>query len=197
MKTLFELCKPRESVFDETKREDVLNLSDLVEGRIDPATFFEENYLTGGMTILFETAFKRFVNEGATGVVKLTQAMGGGKTHNMLALGLLAGNPEYREKSMGSSSRYKGLGEIRVVAFSGRESDAPLGIWGSIAEQIGKKDLFQQYYTPLSAPGETAWIKLLQGEPLLILLDELAPYLENAKSKMIGNSDLCVVPRQH
>ena len=193
MKTLFELCKPRESVFDETKREDVLNLSDLVEGRINPASFFEENYLTGGMTILFETAFKRFVNEGATGVIKLTQAMGGGKTHNMLALGLLARNPEYRKKIMGSNSKYKGLGEIRVVAFSGRESDAPLGIWGSIAEQIGKKDLFQQYYTPLSAPGETAWIKLLQGEPLLILLDELAPYLENAKSKMIGNSDLCVV----
>ena len=31
MKTLFEVCKPRESVFDEYKREDVLNLSDLVE----------------------------------------------------------------------------------------------------------------------------------------------------------------------
>ncbi|MDY3360272.1 MAG: DUF499 domain-containing protein, partial [Clostridium celatum] len=79
------------------------------------------------------------------------------------------------------------------VAFTGRESDAPYGIWGSIAEQLGKRDLFKDYYTPLSAPGEGAWIKLLQGEPLLILLDELPPYLENAKSKMIGNSDLSVV----
>ena len=34
MKTLFEVCKPRESVFDEYKREDVLNLSDLVENRV-------------------------------------------------------------------------------------------------------------------------------------------------------------------
>lgn len=193
MKTLFELCKPRQSVFDETKREDVLNLSDLVEKQINPVAFFEENYLTGGMNLLFETAFKRFIKEGATGVVKLTQAMGGGKTHNMLALGLLASHPEYREKIMDNASKYKSLGKVRVVAFSGRESDAPLGIWGSIAEQLGKKDFFQQYYTPLSAPGETAWINLLQGEPLLIMLDELPPYLENAKSKMIGNSDLCVV----
>lgn len=193
MKTLFDLCKPRQSVFDETKREDVLNLSDLIEGRINPADFFEENYLTSGMNILFETTFKRFIKESSTGVIKLTQAMGGGKTHNMLALGLLASNPEYREKFLGNTSKYKSLGKVRVVAFSGRESDAPFGIWGSIAEQLGKKDIFQQYYSPLSAPGETAWINLLQGEPLLIMLDELPPYLENAKAKMIGNSDLCVV----
>lgn len=193
MKTLFELCKPRQSVFDETKREDVLNLSDLVEGQIDPADFFEENYLTDGMNLLFDTAFKRFNSQGATGVIKLTQAMGGGKTHNMLALGLLAGYPKYREKIMKNGAQYKTMGKVRVVAFSGRESDAPLGIWGSIAEQLGKKDVFQAYYAPLSAPGETAWINLLHGEPLLILLDELPPYLENAKSKMIGNTDLCVV----
>ena len=43
MRSLFELCKPRASVFDETKREDVLNLSDLIEGNIDPKAFFEEN----------------------------------------------------------------------------------------------------------------------------------------------------------
>lgn len=193
MKTLFELCKPRQSVFDETKRDDVLNLTDLIESRINPTDFFEENFITDGMNILFETAFKRFIKESSTGVVKLTQAMGGGKTHNMLALGLLATHPEFRDKILGNNGKLKNLGKVKVIAFSGRESDAPLGIWGSLAEQLGKKELFQQYYTPLSAPGETAWINLLQGEPLLILLDELPPYLENGKSKLIGNSDLCVV----
>jgi hypothetical protein len=34
---------------------------------------------------------------------------------------------------------------------------------------------------------------LLQGEPLLMLLDELPPYFENARAKPIGNSDLSVV----
>lgn len=57
MRTLIDLCKPRVSVFDETKREDVLNLSDLIEGNIDPQAFFEENYLTSGMKVLFDAAY--------------------------------------------------------------------------------------------------------------------------------------------
>lgn len=195
MKTLFELCKPRDSVFSDTKREDVLNLSDLVENRINPHDFFQENYLTQGMNILFETAFKRFIRQSNTGLIKLTQAMGGGKTHNMLALGLLAMHPEYREKVLGKQYKSDYLGKVKVVAFTGRESDAPFGIWGAIAEQLGKKEMFKDYYAPLKAPGENAWINLLQGEPLLILLDELPPYLENAKSVMIGNTDLAVVTR--
>jgi predicted AAA+ superfamily ATPase len=129
VKTLFELCIPRQSVFDETKREDVLNLSDLIEGNIECASFFEENYVTDGMKTLFDTAFNRFIKQGQTGVIKLTQAMGGGKTHNMLALGLLAANPEFRSKLMDDSEKYKSIDKVRVVAFSGRESDAPFGIW--------------------------------------------------------------------
>jgi hypothetical protein len=180
-------------VFSETKREDVLNLSDLVDNRINPHDFFAENYITQGMHSLFETAFKRYKRQSSTGVVKLTQAMGGGKTHNMLALGLLSMYPEYRQKVIGESFKNDYLGKVKVVAFTGRESDAPLGIWGSIAEQLGKKEQFKDYYSPLAAPGENAWIRLLQGEPLLIMIDELPPYLENAKSKTIGNTDLSVV----
>ena len=193
VKTLFELCKPRESVFDESKRDDVLDLTDLIENRIDPYRFIEENFLTEGMKVLFETAFKRFHRQGVTGLIKLTQSMGGGKTHNMIALGLLAKHPEFREKVM--SDRFKGshLGKIKVVAFTGRESDAPYGIWGAIAEQLGKKEVFKDFYSPLQAPGQTAWINLLKGEPLLILLDELPPYLDNARAKTIGDSNLAMV----
>lgn len=193
MKTLFEVCKPRNSVLSETKREDVLNLSDLIDNRINPHDFFDENFITQGMNILFEAGFKRFKRQSSTGVIKLTQAMGGGKTHNMLALGLLAKHPEFRERIIGNEYKNDYLGTVKVVAFTGRESDAPYGIWGSIAEQLGKKDVFKDYYSPLQAPGENAWIRLLQGEPLLILLDELPPYLENAKATTIGNSDLSVV----
>jgi len=166
-------------------------LSDLVEKRIDVDKFFSENYKTKGMDILFDTAFKRFQGKTNTGVIKLTQAMGGGKTHNMLALALLAENREWRSKLLGKD--YDNIDQIKVVAFSGRESDAPYGIWGSIAEQLGKKDMFADLYSPLKAPGESAWIKLLKGENILILLDELPPYLENAKSITVGNSDLCKV----
>lgn len=191
MKTVFELCKPRASVFVDTTRDDVLNLSDLVEDRIDVDKFFNENFKTKGMELLLHTAFKRFKGESGTGVIKLTQAMGGGKTHNMLALALLAKNKSWRSKMLGKE--FDDIGDIRVVAFSGRESDADYGIWGSVAEQLGKKEVFKDLYTPLKAPGESAWIKLLQGEKTLILFDELPPYLENAKSITVGNSDLCKV----
>ena len=47
--------------------------------------------------------------------------------------------------------------------------------------------------TLLTAPGQTAWVNLLEGEPLVIMLDELPPYFENAASKSIGDSNLSVV----
>lgn len=191
MKTVFELCKPRDSVFLDTTRDDVLNLSDLIDDNIDVDKFFSENFKTKGMDILLTTAFKRFKGESSTGVIKLTQAMGGGKTHNMLALALLAKNKEWRRNLLGNE--YNDIGNIKVVAFSGRESDADFGIWGSLAEQLDKKEVFKDLYTPLKAPGEKAWVRLLEGEKVLILFDELPPYLENAKSITVGNSDLCQV----
>lgn len=190
MKTLREMLKPRESVFSDTAREDVLNLSDFAEGSIDAERFFSENFQTQGMNMLFDTAFKRFKGESDTGVIKLTQAMGGGKTHNMLALALLASDEKLREKIL--EKKAEGIGEIKVVTFSGREN-ADYGIWGSIAEQLGKKEFFNDFYSPLKAPGEKAWINLLQEDKILILLDELPPYLENARATAIGNSDLSKV----
>ena len=193
MKTIRQACVPRASTFDPTRRDTVLNLSDLVEDRIDPASFFAENHITEGMRTLLTEGFRRLEGKSTQGVFKLTQAMGGGKTHNLLALGLLARHPEFRANVMGSFYTPGDTGPVRVVAFSGRESDAPLGVWGAIAEQLGKRQQFSAYYSPLSAPGETAWVNLLQGNPLVIMLDELPPYLVNAASKSIGNSDLSVV----
>lgn len=164
----------------------------MVEDNIDANAFFEENYLTEGMERLLREAFSRFSGESSQGIYVLSQAMGGGKTHNIVALGLLAKHPELRKRVMGALYQVEDLGEVNVVAFSGRD-DAPFGIWGSIAEQLDKKEVLKDHYQPLQAPGQNAWIRLLQGKPLLILLDELPPYLENARSHSIGNSDLAHV----
>ena len=192
MLTIKQACQPRPGTFDPARRDTVLDLGDLIEGRVDAADFFAENYITEGMKTLLTEGFRRLEGKSSQGVFKLTQAMGGGKTHNLLALGLLARHPEHRASVMGGF--YEPSDDpIRVVAFSGRESDAPLGIWGAIATQLGKQEQFADYYTPLAAPGQTAWVNLLKGEPLLIMLDELPPYFVNAASKSIGNSDLAAV----
>ena len=121
MKTLKQACTPRASIFDTARRDTVLDLVDLAEDRIDADEFFAENYITEGMRVLLAEGFRRLEGSSDQGVFKLTQAMGGGKTHNLLAFGLLARHPELREPVMGGFHRpAANLGRVRLVAFSGR-----------------------------------------------------------------------------
>jgi len=195
MKTLKTLCTPRPSVFEHDRRATVLSLDAFLAGKIDGDEFFEENYFTAGMVTLVDRVFRQ-LGGAATGssVFQLSQAMGGGKTHSMIALGLLAQGPALRKKVLGDKDPAPNLQKCRVAGFNGRSTDAPGGIWGSIAEQLGKADQFAQYVSPLlKAPGPQAWKQLLGEDPLVLFLDELPPYLENAVTIPVGNADLGVV----
>ncbi|MBN2352085.1 MAG: ATP-binding protein [Spirochaetales bacterium] len=192
---LSDACTPRKSVFDKSRKDVVLHLGDLLTGKMkekDAELFFEENFVTKGMKSLIEKTFQRLSGKkDQAATFLLSQAMGGGKTHSMLALGLLAKYPSIRKKLWRESEL--GSEDIKVIGFDGRESDYPFGIWGALAEQLGKKDAFNSLYSPLQAPGVTSWIKLLQGEPTVILLDELPPYFASALSKSVGDSNLAAV----
>lgn len=190
MNTLFNLCRPRTTEFN----TDVQDISDLIENRIDPVLFFETNYKTQGMSLLFKTAFERFKGKSEQKLIKLTQSMGGGKTHNMICLGLIAKHPEFRKQIIGSTYAEDDLGKVEVLAFSGRETNVKNGIWGELARQLGKESEFKSLWeSGLKAPGQSEWINMLKGSPKLILLDELPPYLENAKTMTIGGGDLSIV----
>lgn len=193
--SIHSLCKPRQSVFAADRRATVLSLDTFLKDQIDGAEFFEENFFTNGMLTLVDRAFRHLSGAGAgSSVFLLSQAMGGGKTHSMIALGLLARDPELRKKVLGDQNKAPQLGVCRVVGFNGRSTDAAGGIWGSIAEQLGKAEQFARYVSPLlNAPGPEAWKQLLGAEPLVIFLDELPPYLEYAVAVPVGNADLGVV----
>lgn len=194
--SIHSLCKPRPSVHAADRRATVLNLDTFLKGDVNGSDFFEENYFTHGMLTLVDRAFRHLGGSGAgSSVFLLSQAMGGGKTHSMIALGLLARDPALRNKVLtGDQNPAPTLGPCRVVGFNGRSTDAAGGIWGSIAEQLGKADQFARYVSPLlSAPGPEAWKQLLGGEPLVLFLDELPPYLEYAVAVPVGNADLGVV----
>lgn len=192
--SIHSLCTPRSSVYAVDRRATVLNLDTFLKGQVNGAEFFEENYFTNGMLTLVDRAFRHLGGQGAgSSVFLLSQAMGGGKTHSMIALGLLARDPALRDRVL-EPNPAPALGECRVVGFNGRSTDAPGGIWGSLAEQLGKADQFARYVSPLlSAPGPEAWKQLLGGEPLVLFLDELPPYLEYAVTIPVGNGDLSVV----
>ncbi len=195
MTALFETCTPRQSVFDRQRRDTVLNLSDLLENRLDESTaaqFFAENYVTEGMKLLIQKSFDRLSGTSdQPAAYLLSQAMGGGKTHSMIALGLLARYPSLRSSLGGHFAL--GSTSYTVIGFDGRESDYPYGLWGALAEQLNSKDLFRDHYTPLQAPGVSSWVNLLKNRSVVILLDELPPYFNNAKSLQIGDSNLAVV----
>lgn len=193
--SLEALCKPRESTFSTNRRATVLSLDELLQGRVDARTFFEENYFTGGMTTLVDRVFRQLSGRASgSSVFQLSQAMGGGKTHSMIGLGLLAQDPALRASVMGGSNPAPDLAACRVIGFNGRSTDTVGGIWGTLAEQLGKTESFARYVSPmLSAPGPEAWKQLLDGEPLIIFLDELPPYLEYAVSVPVGNGDLGIV----
>ena len=193
--TLQSLCKPRPSVFVADRRATVLSLETFLKGQIHGKEFFEENYFTAGMLTLVDRAFRHLSGTGAgSSVFLLSQAMGGGKTHSMIALGLLALDPDLRKTILGHDNPAPNLDPCRVVGFNGRNTDAAGGIWGSIADQLGKGKQFASYVSPLlSAPGPEAWKQLLGTDPLVLFLDELPPYLEYAVAVPVGNADLSVV----
>lgn len=189
------LCTPRKSVFTADRRATVLSLDTFLKGAVDGAEFFDENYFTTGMLTLVDRAFRHLGGEGAgSSVFLLSQAMGGGKTHSMIALGLLAKDPALRTKVLGNDDPAPRLGPCRVIGFNGRSTDEPGGIWGSLANQLGKSEQFAPYVTPLlRAPGPESWKKLFGTEQLVLFLDELPPYLEYATTVPVGNGDLGVV----
>ncbi len=193
--SIHSLCKPRPSVFAADRRATVLSLDTFLKGQVNGPEFFEENFFTNGMITLVDRAFRHLGGVGAgSSVFLLSQAMGGGKTHSMIALGLLARDPALRKKVLAEDDPAPRLGRCRVVGFNGRSTDEAGGIWGSLAEQLGKAEQFTRYVSPLlQAPGPEAWKQLLGGDPLVLFLDELPFYLEYAVAVPVGNADLGVV----
>lgn len=192
MKFLSQAVKPRASVFDKARRDIVLDVTNLIENKIEPEVFFAENFITHGMAHLYQAVMNRLEGNSDDGVYQLSQSMGGGKTHNLITLGLLARHPEFRKKVMGGVYNTTLTEAVKVIGFTGRENPT-FGIWGHIAEQLGKKEVFQEYYNPLQPPGQSAWLNLLKDEKVLILLDELPPYFETAQTKAVGDGNLAQV----
>lgn len=153
IKPLSAICTPRDSVFTGSRNDTALDLTDFLDGKIG-IDFLEENYFTDGLLQLGRLGLRRLAGHSDQGIYVLSQSMGGGKTHGMITLGLLCLHPDVREKSLGLHyDKSAQPGHVRVIGFSGRENDTPLGIWGSLADQLGKKSAFADYYSPLAAPG--------------------------------------------
>jgi hypothetical protein len=122
IKTVKQACVFNPIICDYRMTQAIENLADLITDEDDGQEFFSRNYITQGMDQLFREGMLRLSGQSDQAVYELTQAMNGGKTHMMIALGLLARHPELRQQILPSdlSGRIK-MGKARIAAFSGRK----------------------------------------------------------------------------
>lgn len=195
LKTVKDACIIHPMALDYALTEQVENLSSIIEKtEQDTKTFFTQNYITKGMAILLEEGFKRLSGKTDQAVFELKQAMGGGKTHSMVALALLARDTDLRQSVVPHLCENASFDNAKVVAINGRLNFDEYFIWGEIASQLGKSNQFSKFWKHgAKAPDENDWIELIGDTPTLILLDELPPYLDYAQTQSVGSGTLAQV----
>src|ERR1700731_4358530 len=118
---------------DYSMREQVENLSDVIATTTAAASgFFDKNYVTKGMETLLNQGLRRLGGKSDQPVFELKQAMGGGKTHSMIALGLLARDAALRSQVVPEIARDVAFGNAGLVAVNGRFGFEETFLWGEI-----------------------------------------------------------------
>lgn len=189
--TVRDTCQIHPLVHDYRMSEAIENLAALIADVDEGREFFSRNHITQGMDTLFREGLLRLAGHSSQAAFELAQAMGGGKTHLMNALGLLARHPELRTEVLPPDLADRlDFGPARIAAVNGR-NDPDHFIWGEIATQLGQADLIRPYW--IDGPrgvDEHKWLEILGDQPTLILLDEIPPYLLNASTRAVGKGSL-------
>ncbi len=212
--SIFKTCIPREEILTGELSVDLFaaKLRSVVEGKApqiyqNSESFFANTFATDGIKTLIREVFSRLTGKSSgSPVIRLETSFGGGKTHDEIALWHICKE----------GNRIQGLERfvepnlipdrpVQVAAVDGRDLDPENGVyhqdsgittttlWGEIAYQVGGVEgyrLLQGSDRSGISPGTDVLERLLNGQPTVIILDEIARYLRAAKAKRINNSDL-------
>ena len=192
LQTINDACEFKQEAIDYALSKQVEDLGDLVDhSEADARAFFDKTYITDGMAQLLRQGLQRLAGGNDQAAFELRQAMGGGKTHSMLALGYMAANPTVAGAAGSRITEGFTPQTAKVVVISGRNIDHDRFLWGTIAQQLGKEDEFARFWSHgARAPNEDDWTKLVGDMPVLILIDELPPYLDKAVTITVGSGNL-------
>jgi len=196
LRTVRDACTPHPQALDWVHANQIEDLGKLIAAAAEPAqadTFFASNHVTAGMRTLFQMGIARLAGKSDQALFELAQAMGGGKTHTMVAFGLLATHDDLRKRLFPELSGSSGFSNAKLVAFNGR-THPKHGLSLEIARQLGKPEVFAHLTQHgLAAADEPAWTQLIGEAPTLILLDELPPYFDYAITQPVGGGTLAQV----
>ncbi|MFM7166198.1 MAG: hypothetical protein ACKO3T_13240 [Planctomycetaceae bacterium] len=104
-------------------------------------------------------------------------------------------DPALRHRVLADKDPAPKLGRCRVVGFNGRNSDAPGGLWGSIAEQLEKSDLFTHQNPAVWADlGMILWAAGLKATAAWTISTETEA--AGIKKGNYVRGTVCLVPRK-
>lgn len=188
MKTVRDALELQDNALNIKLADQIEQLDQLIHLEGDGSAFFEKTHITQGMRDLATEGLARLSGNSSQGLFHLKQAMGGGKTHLLVGIGLLAKNPSLRKIYFKDSPHLDTFADAEVAAFNGRNSP-DCYFWGEIANQLKKGDLFKKFWiSGPDAPDEKDWLELFgNSKPILILLDEMPPYFNIYNTKPVGN----------
>ena len=191
MKTVRDACTLHPNALSIKLSDQVEQLDELIVNEGDGSAFFERTYITQGIRDLVSEGLARLAGTSSQAVFHLKQAMGGGKTHALVGLGLLAKHPALRAAYCSDVPHAGTFESAQVAAFNGRNTPDHF-FWGEVAAQIGKGDQFRDFWSAgPKAPDEKDWLKLFEGNsPVLILLDEMPPYFHYLSTLKMGSGTL-------
>ncbi|MCS7288634.1 MAG: hypothetical protein NZ699_05835 [Roseiflexus sp.] len=188
MKPVRTACTLQPNALTIRVSDQIEQLDELIHAEGDGVAFFERTYMTQGMQDLVSEGLARLAGHSSQAIFHLKQAMGGGKTHLLVGLGLLAKHPSLRARYCPGVTYASAFDTAAIAAFNGRNNPVHF-FWGEIAAQLGKADLFRPFWAEgPRAPGETDWLRLFEGDrPVLILLDEMPPYFHYYATQAVGS----------
>src|SRR6267378_2469303 len=146
----------------------------------DEKQFFQRTYKTEGLTNLLGTIERRLKGQGGAPVIQLQTPFGGGKTHSLIAL--------YHAATKQKVNTVVIVGEKLKTGKRASDFETP---WGVIEEQLEKKGEWSS--SPIPPGGEQIRSLLEKHSPVLILMDEMIPYLNHADAVKVENKSLCTL----
>ncbi|HEY1683537.1 MAG TPA: DUF499 domain-containing protein [Tepidisphaeraceae bacterium] len=202
MRTVFDLCRPREDVLHGRLRDEefaadltaATSVSSKIKEYSEPSVFFRNTYPTRGLRALLETVCRRLSGAGGemNSVIRLDTQYGGGKTHSLIALiHAVRGMKGVTNISEFLDPKLLPKGNVRIAALDGETSDPANGLtledglcarslWGEMAYRLAGRAGFERVRNSdetHTAPGDRTIIELFGGEPTLIVIDEISVYL--------------------
>lgn len=209
---LFSACRPRPDVLAHELSDAVFaaSLDEVVnetapDAYRDAELFFDSTWPSQGLRDLLNEVFGRLTGRrpGAASVIRLETNLGGGKTHNLIALWHTAhGRLDPMRAMAFMDPDLLPDGPVRVASLVGTGAGASSfpavdgvearTLWEYLGLQLGGPEAARLLTEGdgMTAPGASRIKEVLGDEPTLILLDELARYLETAAGHGVGESNL-------